>query len=76
MQSSVLCKTLRKKLSLYDQSLLVLKERITIMGGLNEAVTDRLPLVVTGKSKKPHCFTNVSNLPVLYNNQRSSCMDM
>ncbi|GFY63252.1 HTH CENPB-type domain-containing protein [Trichonephila inaurata madagascariensis] len=43
----------------------VSKERVTAMVRTNASGTHTLPLLVIGKSKKPHCFKNVSCLPTL-----------
>lgn len=53
----------------------VSKERVTAMTCANAAGTHRLPLLLIGKSKKPRCFKNVTNLPVTYKAQKSAWMD-
>ena len=50
------------------------KNRITGLVGSN-AVGDKLPLLIIGKSKKPRCFKNVKSLPCNYRNQKKSWMD-
>ncbi|XP_070385946.1 tigger transposable element-derived protein 4-like [Dermacentor albipictus] len=42
------------------------KERVTIMVGSNMSGTEKLPLLVIGKSKRPRCFKGAKSLPVLY----------
>ena len=42
------------------------KERMTAMVAANMSCTERLPLMVIGKSLKPRCLKNVKNLPVEY----------
>ena len=39
------------------------------------AVGDKLPILIIGKSAKPHCFQNVKNLPCKYRSQKKSWMD-
>lgn len=41
------------------------KERVTIIVGSNATSTEKLPLLVIGKSKNPRCFKGKKNLPVL-----------
>lgn len=41
------------------------KERITVLVGANASGTEKLPLFVIGKSKKPRCFKN-ARIPVEY----------
>lgn len=41
------------------------KERVTVLVGANASGTEKLPLFVIGKSKKPRCFKN-ANVPVKY----------
>ena len=42
------------------------KERITVLVGANADGTEKLPLLVIGKSKQPRCFKNVRSLPTAY----------
>lgn len=44
------------------------KERVTVMVGANMTGTEKLKLLVIGKSKQPRCFKkkNVQSLPVTY----------
>jgi hypothetical protein len=39
------------------------------------AVGEKLPMFVIGKSKKPRCFKGVRNLPCRYRSQKKSWMD-
>ena len=50
------------------------KIRITGLAAAN-AVGDKLPMFVIGKSKTPRCFKNVSSLPCRYRSQKKSWMD-
>ncbi|XP_057310302.1 tigger transposable element-derived protein 6-like [Hydractinia symbiolongicarpus] len=50
------------------------KVRITGLAAAN-AVGDKLPMFVIGKSKKPRCFKNVTSLPCRYRAQKKSWMD-
>ena len=45
------------------------KIRITEMAAAN-AVGDKIPVFVIGKSQKPRCFKNVKFLPCRYRNQK------
>ena len=47
---------------------------ITGMAAAN-AVGDKIPMFVIGKSPKPHCLKNVKFLPCRYRNQKKSWMD-
>jgi len=53
------------------------KDRITAMVCANASGNHRLPLLVIGKSKKPHAFKNLNMnvLPVNYYAQKSVWMD-
>jgi hypothetical protein len=42
------------------------KERITVLLACNADGTDKLPLLVIGKSENPRCFKNVRQLPTKY----------
>ncbi|NXG26771.1 TIGD4 protein, partial [Grallaria varia] len=42
------------------------KERITVVVGTNMDGSEKLPLLVIGKSKSPHSFKDVKSLPVDY----------
>ncbi|XP_062597709.1 tigger transposable element-derived protein 6-like [Saccostrea cucullata] len=50
------------------------KERLTAMVCANMEGTDRLPLLVIGKSANPRCFKNVRSLPVEYNTNKKAWM--
>ena len=50
------------------------KIRITGMAAAN-AVGDKIPMFVIGKSQKPRCFKNVKFLPCRYRNQKKNWMD-
>ena len=49
------------------------KERITVLVGANMTGTEKLPLLVIGKSLKPRCFKNAS-VPVQYTANRKAWM--
>lgn len=53
------------------------KERITVLVAANMSGTEKLPLLIIGKSKKPHCFgkTGVKSLPVTYTNNKKAWMN-
>ncbi|NXH73132.1 TIGD4 protein, partial [Hydrobates tethys] len=42
------------------------KERITVVVGTNMDGSEKLPLLVIGEKKNPHCFKDVKSLPVDY----------
>ncbi|GFN87424.1 tigger transposable element-derived protein 6 [Plakobranchus ocellatus] len=42
------------------------KDRLTMLVGTNATGTEKLPLLVIGKSANPRCFKNVKSLPVEY----------
>ncbi|NXX12392.1 TIGD4 protein, partial [Podargus strigoides] len=42
------------------------EERITVVVGTNVDGSEKLPLLVIGKNKSPHCFKDVKSLPVDY----------
>lgn len=50
------------------------KERITLMVGANMDGSQKLPLLVIGKSEKPRCFKNVKSLPTEYKNNKKAWM--
>ena len=50
------------------------KERITILLGSNMDGSEKLDLMIIGKSKNPRCFKNIKNLPVIYKNNSTSWM--
>jgi hypothetical protein len=50
------------------------KERITVLLCANSSGSEKLPLLIIGKSKKPRCFKNVKTLPVEYTNNKKAWM--
>ncbi|XP_044595847.1 tigger transposable element-derived protein 4-like [Cotesia glomerata] len=50
------------------------KERPTILQCTNMTGTDKLPLLIIGKSKKPRCFKGVKTLPVDYESNTKAWM--
>ncbi|XP_072477369.1 tigger transposable element-derived protein 4 [Notamacropus eugenii] len=50
------------------------KERITLVVGANMDGSEKLPLLIIGKNKNPHCFKNVKSLPVDYKANRMAWM--
>ncbi|XP_051820496.1 tigger transposable element-derived protein 4 [Antechinus flavipes] len=50
------------------------KERITLVVGANMDGSEKLPLLIIGKHKNPHCFKNVKSLPVDYEANRMAWM--
>ena len=50
------------------------KERITILPCANMTGTEKLPLLVIGKSQKPRCFKGVKSLPVPYKANKKAWM--
>ncbi|XP_056649105.1 tigger transposable element-derived protein 4-like [Diorhabda sublineata] len=50
------------------------KERITILLGANMSGTEKLPILLIGKSKSPRCFKGVKTLPVNYQNNEKAWM--
>ena len=53
----------------------VSKERVTVLVSANASGLHKLPLFVIGKAQKPHCFNNISNLPVVYRGQKNAWMN-
>ncbi|XP_046685292.1 jerky protein homolog-like [Homalodisca vitripennis] len=53
------------------------KQRLTVLACSNASATNKIPLMVIGKSKKPRCFKNMNMnaLPVYYKNQKKAWMD-
>lgn len=49
------------------------KERVTVMVGANMSGTEKLPILVIGKSAKPRCFKN-AKIPVEYQANRKAWM--
>lgn len=50
------------------------KERVTVLLGSNMNGSEKLPLLIVGKSKKPRCFKNIHSLPCEYDSNNSSWM--
>lgn len=50
------------------------KERITVVVGTNMDGSEKLPLLVIGKSKSPHSLKNEESLPVDYEANDRACM--
>lgn len=50
------------------------KERLTVLVACNMDGSDKLPLFVIGKSKKPRCFKNVKTLPLQYDANKTAWM--
>ena len=50
------------------------KERLTVMVTANMDGSEKLPLMVIGKSKKPQCFKHVKSLPVQYEANKKAWM--
>lgn len=50
------------------------KERVTVLVGANMDGSEKLPLLMIGKSANPHCFRNVKQKPIKYNNNKKSWM--
>lgn len=49
----------------------IAKDRITVHICANVTGSEKIPLLVIGKSAKPRCFKNVKTLPVEYRNKKS-----
>ncbi|XP_057336463.1 tigger transposable element-derived protein 4-like [Microplitis mediator] len=50
------------------------KDRLTVLQCVNMIGTDKLPLLIIGKSKRPRCFKGVKTLPVDYANNTKAWM--
>ena len=50
------------------------KERLTVLVAANMTGTDKLPLLVIGKSANPRCFKNVKTLPTDYESNKKAWM--
>lgn len=50
------------------------KERVTLLVGANMDGTEKLPLLMIGKSANPRCFKNVKSKPVEYVNSSNAWM--
>ena len=51
------------------------KERITVLVGGNANGSEKLPLLVIGKSKNPRCLKSVRSLPVEYTSSKKAWMN-
>jgi hypothetical protein len=52
------------------------KERLTILVGANANGTEKLPLMVIGKTMKPRCLKNIKSLPVEYHANKKAWMTL
>lgn len=50
------------------------KERITVLVGANMDGSEKLPLLVIGKSKNPRCFKNIKSKAVPYEGNKKPWM--
>lgn len=50
------------------------KERVTVLVGANMDGSEKLPLLMIGKSAKPRCFKSVKSLPVQYEANKKAWM--
>lgn len=50
------------------------KERLSVLPCANMTGTEKLPLLVIGKSQKPRCFKGVKTLPTLYRANKKAWM--
>ncbi|XP_048189609.1 tigger transposable element-derived protein 4 [Perognathus longimembris pacificus] len=50
------------------------KDRITLAVGTNMDGSEKLPLLVIGKNRSPHCFKDLKSLPVYYEANRMAWM--
>ncbi|XP_007529517.1 tigger transposable element-derived protein 4 [Erinaceus europaeus] len=50
------------------------KDRITLVVGTNMDGSEKLPLLVIGKNRNPHCFKGIKSLPVCYEANRRAWM--
>lgn len=50
------------------------KERLTVLVGANMSGSDKLKLLVIGKSKNPRCFKGITSLPVTYESNSKAWM--
>lgn len=69
-------KSLAAKQELNAPGFKMCKERVTVLACSNAAGTNKLPLMVIGKSKNPRAFKNinVNSLPVFYRHQKKAWM--
>jgi len=52
------------------------KQRVNVLLDFNVDGTEKLPLLVTGKYNKPHCFRNIKKLPTKYTANSYSWMNL
>ncbi|XP_008570816.1 PREDICTED: tigger transposable element-derived protein 4 [Galeopterus variegatus] len=50
------------------------KDRITLVVGTNMDGSEKLPLLIIGKNRNPHCFKGIKSLPVYYEANRMAWM--
>lgn len=50
------------------------KDRVTVLVSANMSGTEKLPLFLIGKSKRPRCFKGIKTLPVKYQNNKKAWM--
>lgn len=50
------------------------KERVTILVGANMTGSEKLPLLMIGKSRNPRCFKNLKSKPIEYEANRKAWM--
>lgn len=50
------------------------KERVTVLVAANADGSEKLPLLMLGKSPRPRCFKNIKRLPCEYKNQARAWM--
>lgn len=50
------------------------KDRITLVVGANMDGSEKLPLLIIGKNRNPHCFKGIKSLPVCYEANRMAWM--
>ncbi|KAM9678556.1 tigger transposable element-derived protein 4 [Trichechus inunguis] len=50
------------------------KDRITLGVGANMDGSEKLPLLIIGKNRNPHCFKSIKSLPVYYEANRKAWM--
>lgn len=50
------------------------KQRLTVLLAANMDGSEKLPLLVIGKYRKPRCFKHVKNLPTTYRNNKTAWM--
>ncbi|XP_006875561.1 PREDICTED: tigger transposable element-derived protein 4 [Chrysochloris asiatica] len=50
------------------------KDRITLVVGANMDGSEKLPLLIIGKNRNPHCFKGIKSLPVYYEANRTAWM--